>query len=567
MKPVRWSAITIAAFLSAVSAPAALPAAAAEPAAAIPAAAIPAAARPATATHATATHATATHATARRAAIPAAGPAAIPASAKPATATHATAKPTTATPAAAGRIAWHPCALGPGDAVGADLDRAGVECGDVAVPLDHSRPHGRTITVAIARSRGGDTAHRIGSMIINRGGPGAPVLDAVPLARAAMGETGERFDLIGMDPRFAGRSTPIDCGWPTHWLPRSAGTDRAGFDAMVALTRDLAGRCGRAEAALLPYASTANIARDMDVVRAALGEPKLSYLGYSQGSLLGAVYTQLFPARADRIVLDSAIDPALPGTLALRDTAAGREAGLREWAAWAAAHDADHHLGRTADAVLATVHRVYAAAARRPLRVGTYAVDDAILPALILTPLTDDSENAELADVVAVLSRAADGRPAAPTTGMAETLAGLVDGVGSATHSAQTAILCGDAPVPRDPGAYWRDIRAHRAASPLFEPLARTITPCAAWPGAPKEPPVRIRNEVPALIVQAEKDVNSQLPGARALHRALGGSRMIVLDDARTHGVYLFRGASCVDRAVDAYLASGSLPAADLTCS
>lgn len=464
------------------------------------------------------------------------------------------------------RISWHRCALGPDDAAGAALDRAGVECADVTAPLDYARPQGRTITVAIGRSRGSDTVHHIGSMIINLGGPASPVLDTVPLARAALGETGERFDLIGMDPRFAGRSTPIDCAWPANWLPRSAGADRAGFTAMVTLTRDLAQRCGRGEAALLPYASTANTARDMDTVRAALGESKLSYLGYSQGSLLGADYAQLFPARADRIVLDSAVDPALPGTRALRNTAPGRQAQLREWAGWAAARDADYHLGTTADAVVATVNHVYAASSRRPLRIGRYAVDDSLLPALILDPLTDDSSNGELATVIGLLVRAAGGHRVVPTDEMTATLQSLVDGSGSATHSAQTAVLCGDAPVERIPAYYWDDLENHRAESPLFEPLARTFTPCAAWPNAPKEAPVRIHNTVPALIVQAEKDVESQLPGAQSLHRALGGSRLIVLAGARTHGVYLFRGASCVDRAVNAYLESGSLPGADLTC-
>lgn len=464
-------------------------------------------------------------------------------------------------------VRWHPCALGPDDTEGRALDDAGVECGDVAVPLDYRSPRGRSITVAIARSRGSDTAHRIGSMIINLGGPGSPVLDSVPLARAAMGATGERFDLVGMDPRFAGRSTPVDCHWPAHWLPRSAGADRAGFDAMVSLDRRLAGRCGPAARTLLHQASTANMARDMDMIRAALGEPKLSYLGYSQGSYLGAVYIQLFPRRADRIVLDSAINPALSGTRVLRDAGPGREAQLREWAAWAAARDAAYHLGTTADAVLGTVRRVYAASALRPLTVGSYAVDDALVPALILTPLTDDTENGELADVVRVLARAADGLPAEPTEEMTATLASLVDGAGSANHTAQTAILCGDAAVSRNPEVYWRDVQRHRASSPLFEPLARTITPCSFWPDAPAERPVEVHNDSPALIVQAEKDVNSQLPGAVALHRALTGSRMVVLAGARTHGVFLFRGASCVDDTVAGYLRSGRLPTTDLTCA
>ena len=125
------------------------------------------------------------------------------------------------------RLSWHPCAVGSEDAEGQALDDAGVECGDVTVPLDYAEPHGRTITVAIARSRGSDTTHHLGPMIINLGGPASPVRDSVPLARAAMGATGERFDLIGMDPRFAGLSTPVDCQWPAYWLPRSAGADRA----------------------------------------------------------------------------------------------------------------------------------------------------------------------------------------------------------------------------------------------------------------------------------------------------------------------------------------------------
>jgi pimeloyl-ACP methyl ester carboxylesterase len=473
------------------------------------------------------------------------------------------APPTSVSP----KISWHACTLGPDDTAGQALDEAGVQCADVTVPLDYSEPRGRTITVAIALSRGSDTAHRLGSLIINLGGPALPVRDSVPLARAAMGATGERFDLIGMDPRFSGRSTPVDCHWPAYWLPRSAGVDRAGFDAAVALGRDLAGRCAPAAQQLLRHASTANMARDMDSIRAALGEPKLSYLGYSQGTYLGAVYTKLFPRRADRIVLDSAIDPARSGTRVLRNGAPGREAQLREWAAWAAERDAVYHLGTTADAVLGTVQRIYTASAGHPLTVGSYTVDDALVPALIITPLTDDSGNGELAEVVQVLARAVDDLPAQPTEEMTETLASLVDGAGSATHTPQTAILCGDAAVSRDPEVYWRDIQRHRSSSRLFEPLARTITPCSFWPTVPAERPVTVRNGTPALIVQAEKDVNSQLPGARALHQALTGSRLIVLAGARTHGVYLFRGAGCVDEAVDAYLRGGRLPGADLTCT
>jgi pimeloyl-ACP methyl ester carboxylesterase len=458
-------------------------------------------------------------------------------------------------------ISWHACALSSTDAEGQALDAAGVDCADVTVPVDYTRPHGRTITVAIARSKAPDTAHRIGAMIINLGGPASPVLSVVPLAREAMGDTGARFDLIGMDPRFAGRSTPIDCHWPTGWLPRSAGADRASFDRMVALNRDLAGRCTDDR---LRYASTANQARDMDTIRAALGDPKLSYLGYSYGTYLGAVYTQLFPRHAGRIVLDSAIDPAARGTQQLRSTAPIRQAALAEWAGWAAARDDQYHLGATADAVLATVDRVYAASARHPLAVGPYALDDTVVPAVIADLLADDTDNGNLAITVGELAKAAAGRPAEPTDAITAEATSLLTGDDSAVHSAQTAIMCADSAVSHDPNSYWRDIQAHRAGSPIFEPMARTITPCAFVP-RPVEAAPRIGNGVPALIVQAEKDVNAQLPMGQAMHRALTGSKMIVLAGARTHGVYLFRGSACVDDQVNAYLTSGQLPA-DQVC-
>jgi len=466
-------------------------------------------------------------------------------------------------------IGWHGCRRGTDDADGRALDEAGAQCADIRVPLDYGRSSRGTAAVAIARLRATDTAHRIGPLLINLGGPGLPVLGSVALARQAMGATGARFDLIGMDPRFTGRSTPIDCGWPSGWITRSAGTDRQSFATMVGLARDLARRCAARHGDVLPYASTANIARDMDVVRAALGEPALSYLGYSQGSYLGAVYTQLFPRRAARVVLDSAIDPNLSGTRALPANAVRREAALREWAAWAAQRDDRFHLGATAPEVLSTVHRIYETAARHPLRVGAYEVDDTVVPALLVGPLTDDTEetNAELAATVRVLALAAAGGTPAPGDALETTLAGLLTGADSLLHSGQTAILCADAAVFRDPAWYRRDIEAHRAEAPLFGPVGRDITPCAFWPNDPRESPVRIQNNVPALVVNAAGDINSTLEMGQAMHRALAGSRMITLAGVRTHGVYLFQGAGCVDDAVNAYLNTGTPPVQDLVCT
>lgn len=207
------------------------------------------------------------------------------------------------------RVDWGDCRQDVGDEAGGELDRAGARCAEITVPLDYTRPGGRAITIAMSRLAATDTANRIGVLLLNTGGPGAPGRTDVLPVRDWMGDVGARYDLIGMDPRFVGRSTPLDCGWPTGTWTRSAGPDRAGFDRVVKFERDLAERCARSQPDLLPYASTRNTARDMDLIRAVLGAPKLSYLGYSYGTYLGAVYAQLFPERAGRMVLDSAVDP------------------------------------------------------------------------------------------------------------------------------------------------------------------------------------------------------------------------------------------------------------------
>ncbi|HET7015000.1 MAG TPA: alpha/beta fold hydrolase [Streptosporangiaceae bacterium] len=464
-------------------------------------------------------------------------------------------------------VAWHRCQRGPHDTDGKTLDAAGAKCADIRVPLDYAHPGGRVITIAISRLAADPSAKKIGALIINLGGPATPVLADVVLAREAMGATGARFDLIGMDQRFSGRSTPINCHWNAGWLPRGAGRSKASFTEMVNLSRNLAQRCTRFERAMLPFAGTADAARDMDVIRGALGESKLSYLGYSYGTYLGAAYTQIFPGRAGRIVLDSAINPAHPG-VAKGSNGPQREQALRDWAKFAALHDSQFHLGSTPSQVTATVYRIYRTAARHPLRVGPFKVDDTIVPALLLDPLSDDSaaSSAELASVVISLNRAAQGKPANPSADLLAAVARQLTSSGSAQRSAQTAIMCADAPVPRNPSVYWKAIAANRASAPLFSPVDQTITPCAFWPFQPPRP-ARIANHVPALVVNASGDINAILSMGRAMHRALAGSRMITLQGVRTHGVYLFKGSACVDTAVNAYLNTGVLPSADLTCT
>jgi pimeloyl-ACP methyl ester carboxylesterase len=405
-------------------------------------------------------------------------------------------------------------------------------------------------------------------MVLNDGGPGGPGLGMPLRMRSVMGAVGARYDLIGVDPRFVGRSTPLDCDWPVGSGIWSAGADRQSFDRATDLAEDLANRCAAAHPDLLPYATTRNTARDLDLIRAALGEQKMSYLGYSYGTYLGAVYLQMFPGRADRVVLDGPGDPELFGPQLLRTTGSVNEAALRAWAQWAASRDATYHFGRTADQVIATVARIYRVSHQHPLQVGDYAVPEYAVPALVFASLGSDQDaaRASFAELVGVLSEATKGPVAAPPA-IEEMLEAVLTGSVSANASAQMAILCGDRAAPRQPATYWADIQRHRQAEPFTASITRNLLPCAFWPNDPVEQPTRVDNDVPALIVAATGDPRTTYPMAKALHRDLSGSRLITLQNARKHGIYGEYGNQCVDNLVNDYLAGNVLPAVDAACS
>ncbi|MER6952068.1 alpha/beta hydrolase [Nonomuraea sp. NPDC000554] len=463
---------------------------------------------------------------------------------------------------------WKPCAQGPDDALGRELDRAGARCAELTVPLDHSRPGGRTIKLALSRLPATDRAHRIGTMVLNSGGPGESSLGMPLQTRAAMKDVAARYDLIGLDPRFVGRSTPLDCGWPIGLWLRSAGSTRARFDHQVAVQRDLAERCARRHADVLPYANTRDTARDIDLVRRVLGERRISFFGYSYGSYLGAVYTQMFPGRTDRVVLDSAGDPNKWGPRAMQGSEEEAERALRGWAVWAANRHGTYGLGATPARVLATVNAIVAAAQDRPLRVGPYEVDDQVVPYILSVGSGNDrpAARAEFSSTVRTLNEAAHRRPADPGPELNGFLAFILTSAGSPLASPTAAITCGDRAAPRDPDTYWNDVQRSRTRHPLFGPLKNNIWPCAFWPNHPRESLTHVANPTPALIVSATGDTATTYEGSKAMHRALTGSRLLTLRGTTAHGIYGDYGNACVDTKVNAYLATGTLPATDPSC-
>lgn len=292
------------------------------------------------------------------------------------------------------------------------LAASGTQCARIRVPLDYGTPEGRTIEVALSRLKSSDPAKRRGILQTNPGGPGVRGLGMPRDLRKVMSPgVAAAYDIIGMDTRGLGRSTPVDCGLTRGTWLHAPGADRAGFDQSVRLSRTDARRCWDKHPEVLPHLSTRNIARDADIVRSVLGERRTSLFGQSYGTVLGSTYAQMFPHRVDRLVLDSAPDPAEYPLRMVQRAGPANEKALDDFAAWAAQRHRAYGLGTTPAAVRTGVEAMIEGAAQKPIRVGGHRITDHELPLLLLVSVGDDTVNAEFAGMLRVLRDAADGKP------------------------------------------------------------------------------------------------------------------------------------------------------------
>ncbi|WP_280384410.1 alpha/beta hydrolase [Nocardia wallacei] len=455
------------------------------------------------------------------------------------------------------RIDWQACHS-------ESLDAAGAECAAVPVPLDYANPLGRTITVAISRVPATDPQQRRGVLFSNPGGPGAAGRDSLELLGDVLDpQVRAQYDLIGMDPRGVGKSEGArECGWAAGEMVHSAGVDLDGFLSDTGRAATMARDCVTADPEAARRLTTRNTARDMDVVRAALGEPRISYFGVSYGTYLGAVYTQMFPQHSDRMVFDSAIDPDRYWEGLVQDWGPADEAALDDWAAWAATRDDTYHFGGTAEQVRATVEDLIAAAAREPIVLDGFRIDDHWLPFLLHNLLNSFRSNQALADSIREIADAAGGPP---TTARTPRLQALLEALRDEENSELAYIACGDAAAPEDPAWYWTNIEASRASQPVFGAMADNIQPCAFWP-RPAEPATVVRNAVPALILAATGDPRTPYAHGVRLHEHLTASRLATLQDVRIHMTFRPDLSTCINDTINGYLATGALPATDITC-
>ncbi|MGW6273950.1 alpha/beta hydrolase [Streptomyces sp. NPDC055060] len=434
-----------------------------------------------------------------------------------------------------------------------------LECSTLKVPLDYRRPDGRQIEIAISRLASKKPAERRGVLLTNPGGPGVTGL-GYPAVLAASGlpqEVLDSYDLIGFDPRGVARSTPVTCDLSPEQQARGNIPPYAHTAADVAReagnARTVAQQCATSRTAwMLPHTTTANTARDMDRIRAALGEEKLSYLGASYGSYLGAVYTTLFARRSDRIVLDSNLGPGGYDVTAMRLFARGLQDRFPDFAAFAAAHP-EYDLGTTPAQVTAKFFDLAERLEAKPVQ----GFDATAFRGVTFDRLYSDADMPLVAKIWHALDTDQPPPSTPPLPDMENSMA------------ARFSVICGDTRWPRTVREYQRNVAVDRLKYPMLGGSTASVGPCAFWPDKRAEPPVRIGDRGPSnvLMAQNERDPGTPLVGAQELRRAFGKRAAMVSADQGGHGVYPFGPNTCANDTVTAFLTTGQRPARDLPCA
>ncbi|MFC7302851.1 alpha/beta hydrolase [Streptomyces monticola] len=466
--------------------------------------------------------------------------------------------------AAAAGLDWAPCS-------GDEALPPPVECASVLVPIDYAHPDGKQIKLTVSRVKAkGKPAERQGAFVFNPGGPGAsgmfwPMAATLPEWK----RVAQAYDFVGYAPRGVGRSAPLSCQDPEQFTkaPTLAPShpDASYKQERIARAKAYARGCARGARGALRHYTSLNNARDLDVLRAALGEKKLNFMGASYGTYFGAIYATLFPTHVRRMVFDSAVNPD-PKQIWYRNNLDQSLAFERRWAdfrAWVAKHDKTYHLGKTPAEVLDSYEKVRAELAHKPAgrKVGPAQLQAAYLQA----GYYDDYWPQRAAALSAYLK--GDHKPlieqAAP-----KPEAAVEEENGNAVY---TAVECNDSDSwPSDFKVWDRDNSRLARVAP-FETWdnAWMNLPCAYWP-APRQKPVDVRTEPgalpPTLILAAERDAATPYQGSVELHRRLPGSALVTEREAGTHGIG--GGANpCINGHMEAYLLEGRTPVRRAACA
>ncbi|MET8541030.1 alpha/beta hydrolase [Kitasatospora sp. NPDC004799] len=485
--------------------------------------------------------------------------------------------PAVLAPYYAQRLAWQPC-------------DGGFECTTFRVPLDYDHPGDGDLTLAAARAAAEPSGSasppaaasasasspaapgsRLGSLLLNPGGPGGSAIEYLEAATRTYDRgVRDRYDLVGLDPRGVGRSNPVSCltgdrmdAYTTVGLTPG---DQRGIDALIAADREFAEGCRKQAGAALGHLSTVEGARDMDVLRALLGDEKLNFVGKSYGTFLGATYAGLFPGRVGRLVLDGAMDPSLDSVTGNLTQAGGFETAWTAFARDCATRE-DCPLGRTEQQVGEQLTALFAGVrtASLPTTDGGRRLTEPQATTGVIQAMYADFLWPELRTALAD-ARAGDG------TGLLrlsdDYYGREADGSYPNLMFANTAVNCLDLPAPfRGPEDVQRAVPEFERASPHFgRDMAWMALTCTYWPvratGAAHT--VRAAGAAPIVVIGTTRDPATPYAWARSLAGQLESGRLLTFD-GDGHTAY-GRHSACVDGAVNRFLLTGEAPEQGKRC-
>ncbi|MGW4570078.1 alpha/beta hydrolase [Streptomyces tendae] len=464
------------------------------------------------------------------------------------------------------KLAWRDCGV------------PGFQCATMKAPLDYAKPGEGDVRLAVARKKATGPGKRLGSLLVNPGGPGGSAIGYLQ-QYAGIGYPAKvraQYDMVAVDPRGVARSEPVECldgpemdaYTQTDVTPDDAGET----DELVDAYKEFAEGCGADAPKLLRHVSTLEAARDMDVLRAVLGDEKLTYVGASYGTFLGATYAGLFPDRTGRLVLDGAMDPSLPARRLNLEQTEGFETAFQSFAK-DCVRQPDCPLGdkNTApDQVGKNLKSFFDDLDAKPLPAGDAdgrKLTESLATTGVIAAMYDEGAWQQLRESLTSAIKEKDG-------------AGLLilsdsyyereaDGGYSNLMFANAAVNCLDLPAAFSSPDEVRDaLPEFEKASPVFgEGLAWSSLNCAYWPVKPTGEPHRIEaaGATPIVVVGTTRDPATPYRWAEALSDQLASGHLLTYE-GDGHTAY-GRGSTCIDSAINTYLLRGTAPEDGKRCS
>ncbi|MFG2293517.1 alpha/beta hydrolase [Streptomyces sp. NPDC048603] len=450
----------------------------------------------------------------------------------------------------------------------------GFECATMKAPLDYAHPEsGQDVELAVARKKATGPGKRLGSLVVNPGGPGGSGIGYLQ-AYAGIGYPAPvraRYDMVSIDPRGVARSAPVECltgpRMDAYTQVDQTPDDGAERAKLVEAYKEFAAGCSARSQRVLPHVSTVEAARDLDLLRGVLGDEKLTYVGASYGTFLGATYADLYPGRVGRLVLDGAMDPTRSAIDLNRDQTAGFETAFRSFAR-DCAKQTDCPLGRgSTDQVAQRLKDFFRTLDAKPVPTGEPArpLGEALATTGVIAALYDESAWPQLREAI---TQAMDG-DGAGLLGLADSYYEREpDGSYANLMYANAAVNCLDQPPAfSGPDAVAAAVPSFEKASPVFGAgFAWASLNCAYWPAKATGAAHRVeaKGAAPIVVVGTTRDPATPYKWAQGLAGQLD-SGVLLTYDGDGHTAY-GRGSDCIDTAINRYLLEGTAPADGKKC-